>query len=86
MTHLTDTRWLRTPLAAERANLSASKLEKERRLGRGPAFHKIGKTILYDIDDIDAWLASFRQQPAVEPPANGHRGTAERDNGQRLIR
>ena len=37
-------------------------LEKWRVEGRGPAFHKIGSRVFYDIRDLDAWLDSQRRK------------------------
>lgn len=33
-----------------------------RRVGRGPAFHQIGRRIRYSVDDIEAWFASHRKK------------------------
>jgi predicted DNA-binding transcriptional regulator AlpA len=49
---------LRTPQAAEYVGLSPRTLEKARLTGDGPPFRKIGRAVIYDTDDLDAWLAS----------------------------
>lgn len=46
-----DTRW-----AADYLNLSYSKLTKDRVHGRGPAFIRLGKRIVYRKEDLDLFL------------------------------
>jgi predicted DNA-binding transcriptional regulator AlpA len=52
---------MRTAQAAEHVGLSASTLEKLRVFGGGPRFIKLGKTVVYDTADLDAWLAAHRR-------------------------
>ncbi len=52
---------LRTPDAAIHCNCSESKLEKARVSGNGPVFIKLGRTVVYDVSDLDDWLASNRR-------------------------
>jgi predicted DNA-binding transcriptional regulator AlpA len=62
MRHLDTTRrMLRTPGAANYTGTSASTLEKLRLTGGGPKYLKLGKTVVYDPADLDAWLASHRR-------------------------
>jgi predicted DNA-binding transcriptional regulator AlpA len=60
-------RTLRTPEAAEYCSSSASTFEKLRLSGGGPAYSKIGRRVVYRVEDLDAWLA-----------ANSRRSTSER--------
>ncbi|MBA3522497.1 MAG: DNA-binding protein [Gemmatimonadales bacterium] len=43
---------------AERTNLARATLAKLRVLGGGPPFVKLGAKVLYDADDLDAWIAA----------------------------
>lgn len=53
---------LRTPQAAEFAGLATSTLEKLRVSGQGPAYIKVGKAVIYDVADIEEWLATKRRR------------------------
>lgn len=46
---------LRTKDAANYLGLSKSTLEKYRIYGDGPAFVKIGKVVIYRVEDLDRW-------------------------------
>ncbi len=48
--------WLRTRQAALYLNLSYRTLEKLRSSGGGPAYRKVGGTVLYRMDELDAWV------------------------------
>lgn len=48
---------LRTKDAALRVGLSASTLEKLRVYGGGPRYAKLGRVVVYDAADLDAWVA-----------------------------
>lgn len=52
--------FLRERELAERWNRSVRSLQRMRNDGAGPAFHRIGGSILYKIDDIEAYEASMR--------------------------
>lgn len=51
---------LRRPGAAAYLGVSANYLAKLAVSGTGPAFIKLGGTVLYDPDDIDHWIAARR--------------------------
>ena len=55
-------RALRTPEAATYCGSSASTFEKLRLTGGGPIYSKIGRRVVYRIDDLDVWLASNRRR------------------------
>lgn len=57
----TQRRMLRTAEAAEYCGSSASTFEKLRLYGGGPRFVKIGRRVVYDPADLDAWLAAHRR-------------------------
>jgi hypothetical protein len=49
---------MRANEAAEYMKLSIQMLAKLRWLGGGPRYAKLGSVILYDRDDLDAWLSA----------------------------
>lgn len=55
-------RMLRTEDASNYTGLSASTLTKLRLTGGGPEYIKLGKTVVYDPADLDAWLSSKRRR------------------------
>lgn len=52
---------LRTDAAASHLGVSESWLEKSRVFGGGPVYFKVGRTVVYDIADLDAWLSDKRR-------------------------
>lgn len=52
---------LSTEQAAARCGLSPRTLEKVRITGGGPRFVKLGRSVRYDVADLDAWIASNRR-------------------------
>ncbi|MQX36875.1 helix-turn-helix transcriptional regulator [Roseospira navarrensis] len=58
----THPRKLRAPAAAVYLGLSASTLAKMRLRGDGPVYSKAGpRIVLYDVADLDVWLAGRRR-------------------------
>ncbi|MBB3747450.1 putative DNA-binding transcriptional regulator AlpA [Rhizobium sp. BK591] len=55
-------RMLRTEDAATYTAVSASTLNKLRLTGGGPEYIKLGKSVVYDPADLDAWLSSKRRR------------------------
>lgn len=61
---------------ARRSNLSPRTLERWRYYGEGPAFFKIGRRVVYRIEDVEAFEASRvgkrggRRSPGVQPDPN----------------
>lgn len=51
----------RTAEAASYCGLSPRTLEKLRLTGDGPPFLKLGRAVVYDRADLDAWLNSRRR-------------------------
>jgi len=51
---------LRPHDAANYLGLAESTLAKLRMGRNGPVFHKLGRAVVYDRDDLDAWLARHR--------------------------
>jgi len=61
MEHAQPRAQLLTPKqAAKHYGFGVSTLAKMRLQGGGPAYYKIGAKVLYDGDEIDAWLLSKR--------------------------
>ncbi|QIO42881.1 helix-turn-helix domain-containing protein [Rhizobium leguminosarum bv. trifolii] len=52
---------MKTADAAAYIGKSASWLNKTRLTGVGPVYLKIGGGVLYDVDDLDVWLAGKRR-------------------------
>ena len=59
---LAQRQMLNTEKAATYCGSSASTFEKLRLTGGGPIYSKIGRRVVYRIDDLDAWLASNRRR------------------------
>jgi len=53
---------MRVAEAAEYLALSTSTLNKLRLTGGGPTYIKLGKTVVYDINDLNEWLSTKRQR------------------------
>ena len=69
MTDLVHRR-LRTPAAADYLGYSESTLEKKRLTGEGPPFIRLGRAIVYDTRDLDAWLAARRARSTSDSPVS----------------
>jgi predicted DNA-binding transcriptional regulator AlpA len=52
--------------AAAYCGSSASTFAKLRLYGGGPRFVKLGRRVVYDPVDLDAWLAAHRHNPTSE--------------------
>jgi len=53
---------LRTRAAASYCGSTESTFNKLRLTGGGPIYITIGRTVVYDPDDLDAWLDSNRRK------------------------
>jgi hypothetical protein len=54
----------KTPAAGSYLGLTPATLEKVRSVGSsGPRYFKVGRSVIYDTRDLDAWLASRRRAP-----------------------
>jgi hypothetical protein len=49
--------------AAQHIGMSIAFLRQARRDGRGPAHFRLGRTVRYQIADLDAWLSIHRVGP-----------------------
>jgi excisionase family DNA binding protein len=72
MTELLDKyrKKLPTPDAADYLGLGKSTLDKLRVRGGGPAYYKVGSRIVYDVSDLDDWLAQHRRNNTSASPAH----------------
>ncbi|TIS52659.1 MAG: helix-turn-helix domain-containing protein [Mesorhizobium sp.] len=52
---------IRVRQAAEYVGLSKSNLDKMRCYGGGPAYIKLGNSVIYRTEDLDLWLAGNRR-------------------------
>ncbi|MEH7907465.1 helix-turn-helix domain-containing protein [Rhizobium ruizarguesonis] len=68
---------MKTADAAAYIGKSASWLNKTRLTGVGPVYLKIGGGVLYDVEDLDVWLAGKRRT-AVYDFANDNARIATR--------
>ena len=62
-------RHVRTVSAATYCGSTKSTLEKLRVTGGGPVFMKLGRTVVYAIDDLDAWLETKRRRSTSDQGA-----------------
>ena len=53
--------------AATYLGTSLSWLDKSRLRGNGPAYLQVGGRVIYDVQDLDAYLATCRRQSTSEP-------------------
>ncbi len=60
-------RLLRPNEAAGYLASSESTLAKYRISGKGPIYVKLGKSVLYDVRDLDAHVASHRRRSTSDP-------------------
>lgn len=63
--------FLRPKELARELGLTTAALEKWRRKGRGPRFHRLGspRVVAYARADVDAWLAEQRVSRPARPNA-----------------
>jgi len=55
-------RGLKTPSAADYVGKSISWMTKARLYGWGPSYYKLGRSVVYMQDDLDAWLNENRRR------------------------
>lgn len=51
---------------AEIARTTTATLAYWRHVGRGPRYFRVGRRVLYAADDVEAWLASAREDSAPQ--------------------
>jgi predicted DNA-binding transcriptional regulator AlpA len=60
-------RYLRTPEAARFLGLSDRTLEKHRTYGTGPRYAKLGGRVVYQLEDLQAWVALGAKSSTSDP-------------------
>ena len=60
---------LNSEQVADRLGLSVSTLAKMRLYGTGPAYSKLGRRVVYRLEDLEAWITANRFQSTSEYPA-----------------
>jgi excisionase family DNA binding protein len=61
--------------AAQYVRLAMSTLNALRTAGRGPRFIKLGRKVLYDTKDLDAWLDRNKRRSTSDQPLRRRRRT-----------
>ena len=61
--------YLRTKPAAEYCGMAKSTFEKLRVVGGGAPFSKLGKIVVYAVEDLDAWVVGRRFHNTAEVDA-----------------
>jgi predicted DNA-binding transcriptional regulator AlpA len=56
--------------AATSLGVSKSWLDKKRLDGGGPEYHKFGRRVLYDVDDLQEWAARNKRRHTSEATSN----------------
>jgi predicted DNA-binding transcriptional regulator AlpA len=56
-----------SPQAAERIGLKGKTFDNWRAKNCGPPYYKVGGRVVYDDDEVDAWLASRRRTSTSDP-------------------
>lgn len=67
---------IRVQQAADYCGLSKSFLDKARIYGGGPAFFRLGRSVIYSTDDLDSWLAANRAAANDNDPVRSSRRAA----------
>jgi excisionase family DNA binding protein len=62
----TESSWLRTAGAAERAGITAEQMRNLIRQGDGPVCYRVGAHLRFRASDVDAWLESRRVDPEAK--------------------
>jgi hypothetical protein len=60
-------KYVNAKAAAAYLDISTSTLEKQRIRGDGAVFHKLGKRVVYRLEDLDAYADRNRRQSTSEP-------------------
>lgn len=62
---MTDERFLTTEEVSKILSVSHKTLELWRRLGKGPPWHKLGRTVRYKESELSEWVRNQRQDGAA---------------------
>jgi predicted DNA-binding transcriptional regulator AlpA len=78
-------RRFRSPRAAEYLGVAESTLAKWRMRGDPPVYRKLGRVVVYDQTDLDAWLDTCRRTSTSDvgrPHRHRRRSTSELSDAQ----
>lgn len=70
-------RYMSRAEVADYTGIAASTINNYHTAGQGPLMIRIGGRVVYDLHDVDAWLAAFKVDPANKPvreEGKGRRG------------
>ena len=71
--------WLSTEKAARYIGYGVPTLERYRISGEGPVYSRVGRRVLYHMDDLNEWMRLGRRRSTSGPLISGPR---ERDRGR----
>ncbi|MEO4001794.1 helix-turn-helix domain-containing protein [Mesorhizobium sp. CAU 1732] len=73
---MADSKYLTTDEVVERyrGGISAGTLRNWRAMRLGPSFVKVGKAVLYPVDELDAWDEKNRVQCSASKQLTEHMG------------
>jgi predicted DNA-binding transcriptional regulator AlpA len=71
-------RVLTTQQAAIYCGLSRRTFEGHRLTGRGPKFLKLGRSVRYAVEDLEAWIAASRRRSTSDSGASASATERER--------
>lgn len=63
----TARRRMKTKEAAAFLGLGESTLEKFRHYGGGPVYEKLGRSVVYDVNDLERWAAARKRANTTQP-------------------
>jgi predicted DNA-binding transcriptional regulator AlpA len=76
-----QSRRLRTAEAAAYCGSTKSTFEKYRLTGEGAFYSKLGRVVVYDINDLDAWLDSKKRLSTSDAGSEAHNDGQKRKPG-----
>jgi hypothetical protein len=59
--------WLNTERAAQYIGYGVPTLERYRLSGAGPVYSRVGRRVLYHVDDLDEWMRLGRRRSTSGP-------------------
>jgi predicted DNA-binding transcriptional regulator AlpA len=68
---------LKVAEAAKHLRLSKSTLDKLRCHGGGPTYFKLGRTVVYSVSDLDAWMTSRRRESTAVAANDNNKPAAQ---------
>lgn len=62
-------KYLTTSEFAEKAHTAESTIRYWRHIGKGPQSFKLGRRVLYAVEDVEAWIDEVRAEQTGTPAA-----------------